>query len=145
MKNNNRFNAGVLGLFWRIMLLLLPGWLGSASLVSAQQSDILPALEKALMAGNSRDIAAHFSDHVNLAIPGTDGVYSKEQAGVILKDFFTRNKPTHYKTSHKGKSGEGASYFVGTLTCGKKKFSLYVLMRDGGAKSTIRQFQVEED
>jgi len=145
MKNINRFNPGNFRVFCRILLVVLPGWLGSGSTLSAQPADILPALEKALTAGNSRDIAAHFSDHVNLAIPGTDGVFSKEQAGVILKDFFTRNKPTHFKTNHKGKSGEGASYFVGTLTCGKKKFSLYVLMRESGAKSTIRQFQVEED
>lgn len=111
----------------------------------AQNKDITPQLEKALSAGNSSDIALHFADHVNLAIPGTDGVYSKEQAGVILKDFFSRNKPTQFKITHKGKSGEGASYFVGTLKCGNKKFSLYVLMRDAAKMPTIRQFQIEAD
>lgn len=116
-----------------------------AGSIQAQGKDIIAEVEKALTAGNSQLISSYFSDHVNLSLPGADGVYSKEQAGVILKEFFKRHKPTQFKITHKGKSGEGASYFVGALTCGSKKFSLYVLMHNAANKSTIKQFQVEED
>lgn len=130
---------------FKIVLLVLSLVLIGAGSIHAQGKDIITVVEKALTAGNSQLISTYFSDHVNLSLPGTDGVYSKEQAGVILKEFFTRHKPTQFKITHKGKSGEGASYFVGALTCGSKKFSIYVLMHNAANKSTIKQFQVEED
>ncbi|OFY16891.1 MAG: hypothetical protein A2X11_00740 [Bacteroidetes bacterium GWE2_42_24] len=126
-------------------LLVLGTVLMGTGSMQAQGKDIIPVIEKALTAGNSQLISTYFADHVNLSLPGTDGVYSKEQAGAILKEFFTRHKPTQFKVTHKGKSGEGASYFVGTLTCGAKKFSLYVLLHKTANNSTIKQFQVEED
>lgn len=125
----------LIGLIW--ILTTAPGF--------SQSKDIVSTLEKALQAGQASEVSRYFEANVNLAIPGTDGVFTKEQAAVILKDFFQHNKPTSFKVTHKGKSGEGAAYFVGTLTCVKKKFSIYILMRDSGKSSTIRQFQAEAD
>lgn len=134
--NNNTLQRVFLFLFLAI---------GYTLTITAQNQSIVPELEKALNSGKASDISKYFAENVNIAIPGTDGVFTNEQAGVILKEFFRQNKPTQFKLTHKGKSGEGASYLVGNLSCGSKKFTIYILMRDSTTKPVIKQFQAEAD
>ena len=54
--------------------------------------DISARIEVALKAGNASEMAKLLSSSVDLNIPGNEGVYSKAQAQLILKDFFSKHK-----------------------------------------------------
>ncbi len=108
------------------------------------QKDINQQVTNAITSSNAKDLATFFATSVNLTLPGVDGTYSKTQAEMLLKDFFSHHKPVSFKISHSGESREGARYSVGKIITSNKKFNVYFLMKDVNNQSLIIQFQVEE-
>jgi hypothetical protein len=53
--------------------------------------DITEEIAAAIKSGNSKAIAAYFTDNVDLKVLAQEDVYSKAQAELIVKDFFTRS------------------------------------------------------
>ena len=83
-------------------------------------------LSNAIKNGDSQKIANHFGSSVDLSTPDNEGVYSKMQAQLILKNFFTKNKPTGFKVVHNGNSKNNSHYSIGNLTTAKTKFRVYI-------------------
>ena len=82
---------------------------------------------------------------VDLNIPGNEGVYSKAQAELILKDFFAKNNPTGYKTLHKGSSRDGALYSIGNLQTEKGIYRAYFYMKKKGEDYFIHEFSLNSE
>ena len=104
-------------------------------------------IELALRAGNAKELAKLFSSNIDLNIPGNEGVYSKAQAELILKDFFSKYPPKSYATLHKGTSSDGAMYTIGNLVTSKGTFRAYFYIKKTADKYYIHEFSlnVEEN
>ena len=122
-----------------ILLFLL-----SAFSFSLSAQDI-SGISKAIQQGDAKSIAIHFSDNVDLKIPGTDGVFSKQQAELILKSFFEEGTIANYELKHQGKSKNGSYYLIGSLTREKQLYRTYILLKKNGEKHQILEFNVEID
>jgi hypothetical protein len=70
---------------------------------------------KALNSGNAKELSSYFASSIDISLNGTEGAYSADQAQKILADFFSKNPVSGFVTSHKGNSGSGSSYAIGTL------------------------------
>ncbi len=110
-----------------------------------QTKDISSAVTKAVAEGNASELVKYFNEKVNISIPGSDGLFSKEQAEVILENFFTKNKVTSFKINHKGGSGEGSLYYIGVLNTKERKYTTYFLLRVIQGRQVIQQLQLEAD
>ena len=55
--------------------------------------DIFDDIGNALRTGDSRQLSSYFGPTIDLTIGLREDVYSKAQAELILKDFFTKNPP----------------------------------------------------
>lgn len=97
---------------------------------------------KAIKLGNSKELSTHFGPKVDLTIKDKEDNYSKAQAELILKDFFSSNPVTDYKVIHRGEKNE-AQYFIGSLTTGKGKFRTYLLIRTEKETKRIMQLRIE--
>jgi hypothetical protein len=122
-----------------ILLFLL-----SAFSFSLSAQDI-SGISKAIQQGDAKSIAIHFSDNVDLKIPGTDGVFSKQQAELILKSFFEEGTIANYELKHQGKSKNESYYLIGSLTREKQLYRTYILLKKNGEKHQILEFNVEID
>ncbi|WP_215226474.1 DUF4783 domain-containing protein [Echinicola shivajiensis] len=80
----------------------------------AQSSDHEKSISISLKAGSSRDLSAMFENNVELNINGNEGDYSKNQAELILRDFFKKFPPEEFDIVHKGKSGSQILYYIGS-------------------------------
>ncbi len=108
------------------------------------QSDINQQVSNAILTSNAKELASVFAANLSLSLPGIEGNYSRTQAEMLLKDFFSHHKPTSFKISHSGQSREGAKYSVGKMLTASKKFNVYFLIKESNSQSSIIQFQVEE-
>lgn len=97
----------------------------------------------ALKAGNSKDIAKHFGANVNLKIINQEDIYSKNQAEMILKDFFAKNPVKNYIAKHNGTSKNGAQYTIGTLNTVNGNFRIYYFIKKNSDGIQIQEFRIE--
>ncbi len=98
----------------------------------------------ALKTGNSTELSKYFISNVELIIGEKEGVYSKSQALVILKDFYKTNKPKNFSVLHEG-GKDGAKYVIGNLKTDKMLYRVYFLIKKQGAKSYIHTLRIEEE
>lgn len=96
--------------------------------------------------GNSKELAKYFNTNIDLVILDKEGVYSKPQAELILKDFFSKNtvNPENgFKKLHEG--GKDSKFIIGTLYTNKGQFRVYLVMKTINGMFTIHQFRIEDD
>lgn len=111
-----------------------------------EQVTIPEEIYSALKAGNSKVLAKYFNTNVELVIQEKEGVYSKVQAELILKEFFAKNPPISLIKRHEGKSGKEASKFViCTLSTAKVQYRVYFVLKKSNGEFTIHQFRIEND
>jgi hypothetical protein len=111
-----------------------------------QQLTVPEEIYSAIKVGNSKVLAKYFNANVELVILDKEGVYSKTQAELILRDFFSKNIPSNLVKRHEGKSGKEASkYVICTLTTAKGQYRVYFVMKSNNGEFTIHQFRIEND
>ena len=110
----------------------------------AASADIYDELADAIRAGDAHHIAGYFDAKVNLALSNQEDVYSKAQAELLIKDFFSKNPSKSFTLVHKGSSKEGSLFAVGTLTCTNgKSFRVSFVMKSVKGTNTIQELRFE--
>lgn len=99
----------------------------------------------AIKNGNSAAIASFFNKTVDLTLPKNEGVFSKSQAEIILKNFFTTNKPTDFKVVHDGESKNNTLYSIGNLITANGVFRTYILYQESANNIVILELRIESD
>ena len=105
--------------------------LGSVLLLSSfkTQNDIDEVIT-ALRSGNAAQLANNFDDNVELSLPDKSDNYSKAQAQLIVKDFFSNNGVKGFELKHKGDSPGGGHFCIGTLQTNAGNFRTNVFMKN---------------
>jgi hypothetical protein len=115
----------------------------SDTLVSIVDDDVINNIAAAISAGDSKKLASYFNSTVDLTIPSGDGTYSKSQAEMIVKNFFTQYPPVSFKINQQGSSNEGSQFSIGTLVTKSSKFRTYFLLKKVNGVPLIYQLQFE--
>ncbi len=98
--------------------------LAGASFIQEIPKEIPESFNK----GNSRELARHFNNNIELFVLGNEDVYSKSQAEIILRDFFAANTPVKFELLHKG-GKESSLYAIGNLETIHGNFRIYFLLK----------------
>lgn len=96
----------------------------------------------AMKAGNATDIAKFFDNTVELNMPAKSNNYSKSQAELVLKDFFTANTVKSFDVIHKGENA-GSQYCIGTLVTKNGSFRTTIFMKQKGDKQVLQEITFE--
>jgi hypothetical protein len=103
------------------------------------------SIAAAIKIGNSGELAKYFNNTVEIQIPGNEGTFSKNQAEMIIKEFFSKNPPSGYTTNQQGSSNGGSQFMIGTYKSGKLVFHVYILIKPAGGKMLIQQLHFENE
>ena len=106
---------------------------------------IADEIAAALKTGNAEEIAKYFSESVDLSIPENEGVFSKVQAQLILKTFFSKHQPSNFKQVHQGDSKNNSHYSIGNLTTTNGTFRTYILYKEINNSTVIVELRIESD
>ena len=96
----------------------------------------------ALKAGNATEIARFFDNTVEINTPDKSGSYSKSQAELVLKDFFSTNTVKGFTLDHKGENS-GSQYCIGTLVTKNATYRTTVFMKLKGDKQVLQTITFE--
>lgn len=102
-------------------------------------------INNAIRTGNYKGIATFFKETVELNLPGNEGLYSKAQAELILKDFFVKNAAKGFTAKHGGESKDGAKFNIGTLVTANGNFRTYFFLKKEGDLLIIKELRIEKE
>lgn len=102
----------------------------------------LEEIISALRTGNATEMAKYFDNTVEITFPDKNNSYSKAQAEVVLKDFFTANPVKGFEILHKGENG-GSQYCIGTLNTKTASYRTTIFMKQKGSLQTLQEIRFE--
>ncbi|HET6226970.1 MAG TPA: DUF4783 domain-containing protein [Bacteroidia bacterium] len=107
--------------------------------------EVIDDIANAIRSGNPKNISAYFINNIDLKVIDQEDVYSKQQAEMILKNFFTKHPVKSFSIAHKSVEKNGSQYIIGTLETNNGKFRVYFLIKTTGAQTLIQQFKIENE
>jgi hypothetical protein len=107
---------------------------------SKQQS--IDGVIGAIRSGNATELSRYFDDNVELTLPDKSNSYSKAQAQLIVKDFFSNNGVKGFDLKHKGES-PGGNYCIGTLQTNAGNFRTNVFMKTKSGKEVVKEIRFQ--
>ncbi len=94
--------------------------------------------------GDCKELAKFFNNNIELVIIDSEDVYSKSQAELIMKDFFSKYPPDDFDILHEG-GREASRYAIGKLVSGDNVFRVYFLLNKVEDELKIHQMRIEYD
>ena len=91
----------------------------------------------ALKAGNAQELSKFIDDNIEISLPGKSENYSRAQAVMVLKDFFSNNGVTGFDVQFKGENG-GGQYCIGNLKTRSGAYRTTVFMKAKENKQVIK-------
>lgn len=96
----------------------------------------------AMKDGNAADVARYFDNTVEINTPDKNNSYSKSQAELVLKDFFSSNTVKSFNVLHKGENS-GSQFCIGTLVTRNGSFRTTIFMKQKGDKQVLQKITFE--
>lgn len=109
------------------------------------KADTFDDVVNALKQSNAKDVSKFFNSTVELTVVNTEGVYSKPQAEMILKDFFAANPPKTVTIQHRGSSSQGSKYAIANYTTAQGKYRVYIFMKESAGGMLIHELRFEKE
>jgi hypothetical protein len=96
----------------------------------------------AIKTSNSIILSNYFDNTIEIALPDKNDSYSKAQAQIVVKDFFTVNTVKSFIANHRG-NNNGDLYCIGTLVTNKGSFRVTLYMKQKSGKSVLQEIRIE--
>lgn len=110
--------------------------LSIALFFSPTQEETVKDIGTALKAGSSKELIKFCNQTIEIKINGESSNYSKAQAEVILRDFFSKNPPKSFAYIHQGAS-QGLKYTIGRYSYEKGAYRVVMFIKKIGDKYLI--------
>jgi hypothetical protein len=120
-------------------------WITPLTVHSKELPGITENIAAALRAGNAKILASYFNSTIEITLPEKEGTFSKAQAEMVMKDFFSKNPPTSFDVNQKGSSSGGSQFIIGTYKTSNKVFKTYLLLKQVDGQLLIQQLQLESN
>jgi hypothetical protein len=103
-------------------------------------SDVIDSISAEINTGNSKNI-----DNIDLTVLDEEDIYSKQQAEMILKDFFNKHPVKSFIIAHKSAPKNGSQFVIGKLNTSNGNYRVYFLIKIINNKTQIQQFRIENE
>ena len=97
---------------------------------------------KAIKSGNAAEVSKYFDNTVEITLPEKSNSYSKSQAELVLRDFFSANEVKDFEILHKSDT-PGSLYCVGNLQTNNGTFRTTIFMKQKGDKELVQELRFE--
>lgn len=92
----------------------------------------------AMKSGNANQLSKYFDSRVDISLPGKSDNYSKSQAEMILKDFFSSNEVKSFQVKHKGEQN-GSQFCIGLLQTRTANYRTKFFMKQKGDQQVVQE------
>lgn len=113
--------------------------------LSLQSSIPFSSIEKAFSSNNASEITALGKEKILLNVLGKEGAYSKSQANLVLKDFFTKKPGNTFKFIFKSKESSDGSFAIGNYESKAETFRVTIHFKKESSEFKIESLAIEKD
>lgn len=103
---------------------------------------VVDCITRTIADGNADSLTAFFNKRVELLMPDYSVVSSRNQANMILSQFFAKNKPTQFTVLAQNIGTDGISV-IGTLDSGFHRYRISFLTKQQSSQQLVYQFSIE--
>jgi len=122
----------------RFLTVIASGILLSSFTLFSSLDDVVSAMKS----GNTSQIIKYFDNTIEITMPDKSNSYSKSQAELVLKDFFSTNPVKSFEVVHKGENA-GSQYCIGTLVTKSGSFRTTIFMKQKGDRLLLQELRFE--
>ena len=122
----------------QIFTLMAIGTLLSSFTLFSSIDEVISAMK----AGNAAEIAKFFDNTVEINMPEKSNSYSRSQAELVLKDFFSSHAVKSFTVIHKGENS-GSQFCIGTLVTKSGSYRTTIFMKQKGDKQLLQGITFE--
>lgn len=117
--------------------------------LTAQAQNTRPPMEdmvNAIKNNRVEDMVKYFDNIVPITINNTQSIYSKNQAEVVLKDFFEKNIPKDFLVMDNGSPNNSSKFIIGSLvTPSGTKYNVYILMKLKNSDYMLQEIKMNKE
>ncbi len=117
-------------------------WFIFSNQLQAQSFD---NIANAIKNGNASALSANFVGNVEITIKDVEASYSKAQAEMVLKNFFSNHPPKSFSIAHEGTSPEGSKYFIANMNTTNGNYRTYVYAKAQSGMLIIQEIRFEQE
>ena len=88
--------------------------------------DSIDTVISAIDNGSSSDLAKYFDSSISLNVNGQQGDYSKNQAELVLKDFFKKNPSMGFSLVFRSENNPNLSSYIGDYQIAQGLFKVFI-------------------
>jgi hypothetical protein len=96
----------------------------------------------AIRSGNISQLSGYLDNRVDISLPDKTDTYSKSQAEMIIRDFFTTNRVQTFQVKHKGENA-GSEFCIGILKTSNGDFRTTLFMKLKGDKQMLQELRFQ--
>lgn len=96
----------------------------------------------AMRSGNVGQLSRYLDTRVDISLPEKSDTYSKSQAEMIIRDFFTTNVVKNFLVKHKGENG-GTEFCVGVLQTRNGDYRTTLFIKEKGEKQLLQEIRFQ--
>lgn len=110
-----------------------------ALIISISVDDVVSAIRN----GDATEVAKYFDNTIEITLPDKSASYSKSQAEVVLRDFFTTNVVKAFEVQHKGEKA-GSQFCIGSLQTKSGVYRTTFLLKQKGDRQVMQELRFEK-
>lgn len=80
----------------------------------------------AIDSNSSSELAKYFESSISLNVNGQQGSYSKNQAEIVIRDFFKKNPSQGFSIVYSSETNPSLSSFIGDYLSGEGTFKVFI-------------------
>ncbi|MBC7555213.1 MAG: DUF4783 domain-containing protein [Taibaiella sp.] len=91
------------------------------------------------------DISRYFDNFVPININNSTSNYSRNQAELVLHDFFDKNPPRDFKVMDSGSPSSNTTFTISAFSSPNGRFNIYILMRQKDNTYVIKEIRISKE
>lgn len=105
--------------------------------------EINDKITDAIRSGDASQLASCFAPTIQLSVPGKKGDFSRTQAEVIMRDFFSQYPPSSFTVNSEGRTSGNNFYTLGAYVSGSVRFKVYYVIQKAESEITLHILKFE--
>ena len=103
----------------------------------------LDDITTAIRIGNAGDLSRYLDSRVDISLPDKSDTYSKIQAEMIIRDFFTTNGVQNFLVKRTSPNGTGSEFCVGVLQTRNGDYRTTLFIKQKGDKLFLQELRFQ--
>ncbi|HEY4109914.1 DUF4783 domain-containing protein [Puia sp.] len=115
----------------------------SLVLVSFRPTYTLDEITAAIKVGNAGELSRYLDNRVDISLPEKSDSYSRIQAEMIIRDFFSTNGVQNFTVKHRAPNGGGSEFCVGVLQTHNGDYRTTLFLKQKGDKQLLQELRFQ--